>query len=182
MTNETVSPQETQSTDSDDAQASSQSGRSTLDEQGDIAADYLEGLLDILDLDGDIDLDVEADRPLVSVIEANAGDLHHLVGEDGQVLAALQDLTRLAVTNQTGNRARLILDIAGHRSRRRDSLRRIAATAVEEAKANGQPVRMAAMTPFERKVVHDAIAEAGLRTESEGAEPQRYVVVFPNEQ
>lgn len=152
---------------------------SELDHEGDVAADYLEGLLDILDLDGDIDLDIEAGRPLVSVVEARKGDLQHLVGRDGAVLSAVQDLTRLAVTNQTGHRSRLILDIAGHRSRRRDSIRRIAESAVAEARDSGQPVRLSAMTAFERKVVHDAVAAAGLSSNSEGVEPRRYVVVLP---
>lgn len=150
-----------------------------LDRQSDVAADYLEGLLDILDLDGDIDLDVEAGRALVSVIEARTGELAHLVGEDGEVLAAVQDLTRLAVTQQTGERSRLILDIAGHRARRRDGLRKIGEAAVAEARETGAPVRLAAMSAFERKVIHDVVAEAGLVSQSEGADPQRYVVITP---
>ena len=149
------------------------------DRQGDVAADYLEGLLDILDLDGDIEIEVQPGRAVVSVVEGTQGDLAHLVGEDGAVLGALQDLTRLAVTTQTGSRAHVSLDIAGHRARKRDVLRKVGLDAVAEAQSSGQPVRLAAMTPFERKVIHDTVAEAGLRSESEGAEPHRYVVVQP---
>ncbi|AJT65798.1 Jag family protein [Streptomyces chattanoogensis] len=151
-----------------------------LEQEGEIAADYLEGLLDIADLDGDIDMDVEADRAAVSIIsEATSRDLQKLVGRDGEVLEALQELTRLAVHRETGDRSRLMLDIAGFRARKREQLTEIGAKAAEEAKGTGQPVKLDPMTPFERKVVHDAVAAAGLRSESEGEEPQRRVVVLP---
>jgi spoIIIJ-associated protein len=147
-----------------------------LEHEGDIAADYLEGLLDIADLDGDIDMDVEGDRASVSVV---GGDLGHLVGPEGEVLEALQELTRLAVHAQTGERSRLMLDIAGHRARRRAELASLGKATAEQVARDGQPVRLEPMTPFERKVVHDAIAAAGLRSESEGEEPNRRVVVLP---
>jgi spoIIIJ-associated protein len=149
---------------------------SDLELEGDIAADYVEGLLDIADLDGDIDMDVEGDRAIVSVVGAT---LDELVGEDGEVLEALQELTRLAVHRQTGVRARLMLDIGGYRARRRAELADYGRTVAEEVAQTGQPRALAAMSPFERKIVHDAVAEAGLRSESEGEEPNRRVVVFP---
>ena len=151
-----------------------------LEQEGEIAADYLEGLLDIADLDGDIDMDVEGERALVSIISDVSGrDLQKLVGRDGEVLEALQELTRLAVHRETGDRSRLMLDIAGHRARKREELTELGTKAVEEAKDAGEPVKLRAMTPFERKVVHDAVAAAGLRSESEGEEPNRCVVVLP---
>ncbi|GHB03367.1 protein jag [Streptomyces termitum] len=151
-----------------------------LEQEGEIAADYLEGLLDIADLDGDIDMDVEADRAAVSIISDSAGrDLQKLVGRDGEVLEALQELTRLAVHRETGDRSRLMLDIAGFRAKKRAELAQIGAQAADEVKSTGQPVKLDPMTPFERKVVHDAVAAAGLRSESEGEEPQRFVVVLP---
>ncbi|MFF5502712.1 protein jag [Streptomyces roseolus] len=151
-----------------------------LEQEGEIAADYLEGLLDIADLDGDIDMDVEADRAAVSIISDSASrDLQKLVGRDGEVLEALQELTRLAVHRETGDRSRLMLDIAGFRAQKRTELAQIGAKAADEVKASGQPVKLDPMTPFERKVVHDAVAAAGLRSESEGEEPQRFVVVLP---
>lgn len=151
-----------------------------LEQEGEIAADYLEGLLDIADLDGDIDMDVEADRAAVSIIsDSTSRDLQKLVGRDGEVLEALQELTWLAVHRETGDRSRLMLDIAGFRARKREELSEIGAKAAEEAKGTGQPVKLDPMTPFERKVVHDAVAAAGLRSESEGEEPQRRVVVLP---
>ncbi|GGO86210.1 Jag family protein [Wenjunlia tyrosinilytica] len=152
-----------------------------LEQEGEIAADYLEGLLDIADLDGDIDMDVEGDRAAVSIVaESGSGrDLQKLVGRDGEVLEALQELTRLAVHRETGDRSRLMLDIAGFRARKREELAELGAKAAEEAKGTGQPVKLRPMTPFERKVVHDAVAAAGLRSESEGEEPQRRVVVLP---
>lgn len=151
-----------------------------LEQEGEIAADYLEGLLDIADLDGDIDMDVEGERASVSIVsEGPSRDLNKLVGRDGEVLEALQELTRLAVHRETGDRCRLMLDIAGYRARKRAELTDIGAKAAAEAKGTGQPVKLKAMTPFERKVVHDAVAAAGLRSESEGEEPQRRVVVLP---
>ncbi|MEU5399649.1 R3H domain-containing nucleic acid-binding protein [Streptomyces sp. NPDC005963] len=151
-----------------------------LEQEGEIAADYLEGLLDIADLDGDIDMDVEADRAAVSIISDSGGkDLQKLVGRDGEVLEALQELTRLAVHRETGDRSRLMLDIAGFRANKRTELAELGAKAAAEVKGSGEPVKLKPMTPFERKVVHDAVAAAGLRSESEGEEPQRFVVVLP---
>lgn len=147
-----------------------------LEQEGDIAADYLEGLLDIADLDGDIDMDVEGNRAMVSIVGA---DLHDLVGDRGRVLEALQDLTRLAVTRETGERSRLMLDVAGFRAARRAELGELGAQAAADARATGEPVRLSPMTPFERKIVHDAVAAAGLTSESEGEEPARRVVVLP---
>ena len=147
-----------------------------LEREGEIAADYLEELLDIADLDGDIDMDVERDRALVSIV---GGDLDDLVGRDGVVLEAIQELTRLAVLTATGTRSRLMLDIGGYRAGRRAVLSELGRTTAEQVRSSGEPVRLEPMSPFERKIVHDAVAEAGLRSESEGEEPRRFVVVLP---
>jgi spoIIIJ-associated protein len=147
-----------------------------LEQEGEIAADYVEGLLDAADLDGDIDMDVEGERAVVSVVGAT---LDELVGRHGEVLEALQELTRLAVHRQTGSRSRIMLDISGYRARRRDELTALGREAAEEVGRTGVARRLSAMTPFERKVVHDAVAAAGLRSESEGEEPNRRVVVLP---
>jgi spoIIIJ-associated protein len=149
---------------------------SLLEREGDVAADYLEGLLDIADLDGDIDMDVEGERALVSIV---GGDLTSLVGRDGVVLDALQELTRLAVLRETGARSRLMLDVDGHRARRRSELTERGRAAAEEVQRTGEPVKLTPMSAFERKVVHDAVAAAGLTSESEGEEPNRFVVVLP---
>ena len=149
---------------------------SILEEEGDIAADYIEGLLDIADLDGDIDMDVEGDRAVVSVVGAT---LDELVGDDGEVLEALQELTRLAVHRKTGVRARLMLDVGGFRARRRAELAELGRSVAAEVERTGEPKKLRAMSPFERKIIHDAVALAGLRSESEGEEPNRRVVVFP---
>jgi spoIIIJ-associated protein len=147
-----------------------------LEQEGEIAADYLEGLLDIADIDGDIDMDVEGDRAVVSVVDVKGGDL---VGPSGEVLEALQELTRLAVHRQTGERSRLMLDIGGYRDRRRAELRELGTKVAGDVKRSGEPKSLQPMTPFERKIVHDAVAAAGLRSESEGEEPRRFVVVLP---
>ncbi len=146
--------------------------------EGDAAGDYLERLLDILDFDGDIDLDVEGERAVVSII--GGGDIDKLVGDHGEVLDALQELTRLAAMAETGQRSRLMLDIAGYRARRRTELGELGRTTAEQVAASGEAVRLAPMNPFERKVVHDAVgAVAGVSSSSEGEEPRRRVVISP---
>jgi len=162
--------------DDDEADDDEADSEDSLEEEGEIAADYIEGLLDIADLDGDIDMDVEGDRAVVSVVGAT---LDELVGDDGEVLEALQELTRLAVHRKTGLRARLMLDVGGFRARRRAELAELGRSLAAEVERTGEPRKLRAMTPFERKIVHDAVAEAGLRSESEGEEPNRRVVIFP---
>jgi spoIIIJ-associated protein len=160
----------------DGQQGQPRSSVADLELEGEIAADYIEGLLDVADLDGDIDMDVEGDRAVVSVVGAT---LDELVGRRGEVLEALQELTRLAVHQHTGSRTRMMLDVGGYRQRRRAELAEAGQDAAEEVRRTGQPKRLWPMNPFERKVVHDAVAAAGLRSESEGEEPDRRVVVLP---
>ena len=146
--------------------------------EGDVAGDYLERLLDILDKDGDIDLDVEGDRASVAIV---GGRLTDLIGPDGATLEALQELTRLAVAQSTGVRSRLMLDIGEFRARRRADLTALAGDTARRVASSGQPERLSPMNPFERKVVHDVIAAvSGVHSESEGEEPNRRVVVLPD--
>jgi len=148
-----------------------------LEREGDVAADYLEALLDIADLDGDIDIDVEGDRAAISIIGDNLGTL---IGDNGATLEALQELARLAVARETGERSRLMLDVGGYRAGKRKELDALGQRTAEEVLTSGEPVALAAMTPFERKVVHDAVSRVeGVRSESEGVEPQRHIVVHP---
>ncbi len=163
--------------ESDDASEGESDGKpdNPLDAEAEVAADYLEELLDIADLDGDIDTYIEGDRAHVSIVSES----EVLVGGQGQVLDALQELTRLAVMTETGERSRLMLDVAGYRDRRRKELVILAADAVQEAKDSQDRVPLAPMNPFERKIVHDAVAAAGLTSESEGEEPRRHVVIVP---
>ncbi|WP_313812517.1 R3H domain-containing nucleic acid-binding protein [Glutamicibacter sp.] len=147
-------------------------------DEGDVAADYLEELLDIADLDGDIDIEIRGGRTYISIVtEEGEADLQSLVGKDGEVLDALQELTRLAVLNATGERSRLILDIAGYRSDRAEQLRKIAQDAIDKASKSGEPVHLDPMSAYERKLVHDVIADAGLHSESEGESSRRHIVV-----
>jgi spoIIIJ-associated protein len=150
-----------------------------LEEEGEIAADYLEELLDIADLDGDIEIDVENDRAAVEIVAEDPAALRHLAGPDGEVLEALQELTRLAVQTRTGERSRLMLDVAGYRASRRVELVALAASAIATVKETGRELAMDPLNAFERKVVHDQVAAAGLTSDSRGVEPQRYVVVLP---
>ncbi len=167
-------------TDNSGTEGSETSGRPSkverLEAEGDIAADYLEELLDIADLDGDLDMDVEGDRASVQI---DGADLQQLVGRNGEVLEALQELTRLAVYRETGERSRLMLDVGGHRAEQRTRLVALAEKSIAEVKDKGEPLSLEPMSAFERKVVHDAVAAAGLSSESDGAEPKRHVVILP---
>ena len=164
--------------DGDDGDDDAASRDDLLVREGDVAGDYLERLLDILDVDGDIDLDVEGDRASVAIV---GGQLTDLVGRDGAVLDALQELTRLAVAQSTGVRSRLMLDIGGYRAKRRADLSALAGEVARRVAQSRQPERLSPMNPFERKVVHDVIAAvSGVRSESEGEEPNRRVVILPD--
>ena len=152
-----------------------------LDEEGDIAADYLEELLDIADLDGDIEISVEADRASLAIVSDGVADrrLKRLIGRDGEVLDALQELTRLAVQSQTGERSRLMLDIAEFRKNHRAEIAEIAKEAVADVLETGDEIALDPMNPFERKVVHDIVAASGLISDSEGVGPNRHVIIKP---
>ena len=167
-------PDDEPDTDPDEGQETADDAN-PLETEAEIAADYLEELLDIADLDGDIDTYIEGDRAHVSIVS----DSEVLVGTNGEVLDALQELARLAVMSETGGRSRLMLDVAGYRERRRQQLVRLAAEAVSEAQNTKERVPLAPMNPFERKIVHDAVVAAGLTSASEGEEPRRHVVVHP---
>ena len=153
---------------------------SKLDREGDIAADYLEELLDIADLDGDIEIGVEADRASVAIVSDDGGDrrLKRLIGRKGEALDSLQELTRLVVQQETGERSRLMLDILGYRENHREQIAEIARRAVEKVEETGEPYSMKPMNPFERKVVHDVVADAGLFSDSSGTGPSRHVVIY----
>jgi spoIIIJ-associated protein len=156
------------------------SRRSELEREGEIAADFLETLLDIADLDGDLEVDVDGDRAAVSIVDSEDGAApRRLVGADATVLEALQELTRLAVQAETGDRSRLMLDVAGHRAQRRTALVEQAREVIETTRSTGERQELEPMSAFERKVVHDEVLKAGLRSESEGEEPHRFVVVLP---
>ncbi len=156
--------------------------REALEREGEVAADFLETLLDIADLDGDIDLDIDGDRAAVAIVDSDEGRVpRRLVGQDAKVLEALQELTRLAVQSATGDRSRLMLDVAGHRAARRAALVEIAADAIARVRETGEAEELQPMTAFERKVVHDEVLAAGLVSDSSGQEPNRYVVVHPRE-
>jgi spoIIIJ-associated protein len=147
-----------------------------LEEEGDIAADYLEALLDIADLDGDIDIDVENGRAALAIV---GGKLNHLVGREGEVLDSIQELTRLAVQTSTGDRSRLMLDIDNFRANRRTELTALAKEMAEEAKTTGGSIKLEPMNAFERKIIHDTIQDLGLTSESDGEDPNRFVVIYP---
>jgi len=152
-----------------------------LEREGEVAADFLETLLDIADLDGDLDVDVDGDRAAVAIVDSDEGRVpRRLVGPDGRVLEALQELARLAVQAETGERSRLMLDVAGYRAERRATLVALATTAIDAVRASGEKQSLEPMSAFERKVVHDVVAAAGLVSESEGVDPNRHIVILPN--
>ncbi|VDG75353.1 spoIIIJ-associated protein [Actinobaculum suis] len=152
-----------------------------LDKEGDLAADYLEELLDIADLDGDIEISVDRDRATVAIVIEGEADsrLRRLIGKHGEGVNALQSLTRLAVQQQTGERSRLMVDIAGYRQERREKVSELAEQAIQEVIDTGDEIELDPMNPFERKVVHDAVAAAGLLSDSEGYGSHRHVVIKP---
>jgi spoIIIJ-associated protein len=177
---ETIEDQDESQQDVLDSEGNPEKGASAsrLEEEGDVAADYLEELLDIADIDGDIDIEVRNGRTYISIVtEEESAGLENLVGADGEVLEALQELTRLAVLSATENRSRLVLDINGYRSERAGELQKIAEDAVSSVKESGETVALAPMSAYERKIVHDAVADLGLVSESEGEGADRHIVV-----
>lgn len=179
---EVAAEPETTETPTPEMAAPKRSRRELLEREGEVAADFLETLLDIADLDGDIDLDIDGDRAAVAVVDSDEGRVpRRLVGQDGKVLEALQELTRLAVQSATGDRSRLMLDVAGYRAARRAELVELAQQAIDTVKSSGESVDLDPMSAFERKVVHDEVLAAGLVSDSSGTEPRRYVVVHPAE-
>ena len=149
-----------------------------LNEEADIAADYLEGLLDIADYEGDIEMGVRNNRPTVQIVADDDTDIKHLIGRNGEVVDALQQLTRLAVQQKTGERSHLIVDVDGFLKRKRQHLRDVALDAIDAVKESGEPMDLKPMNSFERKVVHDVVRDEGLKSRSHGEEPPRYVTVY----
>ena len=149
-----------------------------LNEEADIAADYLEGLLDIVDYEGDIEMGVRNNRPTVQIVADDDTDIKHLIGRNGEVVDALQQLTRLAVQQKTGERSHLIGDVDGYLKRKRQRLHDIALDAIDEVHETGEPVDLKPMNSFERKIVHDVVREEGMKSRSHGEEPHRYVTVY----
>ena len=177
---EAIDDDDAQESDSDDTAPAPSNRRAQLEREGEVAADFLETLLDIADLDGDIDVDVDGDRAAIAIVDSDEGRVpRRLVGTDGKVLEALQELTRLAVQVETGERSRLMLDIAGHRAQRRSALVELAKVAIAEVQESGMKRSLEPMTAFERKVVHDEVSAAGLVSESEGVDPHRHIVILP---
>lgn len=149
-----------------------------LNEEADIAADYLEGLLDIVDYEGDIEMGVRNNRPTVQIVADDDTDIKHLIGRNGEVVDALQQLTRLAVQQKTGERSHLIVDVDGYLKRKRQHLHDIALDAIDEVRETGEPVDLKPMNSFERKIIHDVVREEGMKSRSHGEEPHRYVTVY----
>jgi spoIIIJ-associated protein len=176
LSDEIIDDQDEASTDTEDGPKGTAASR--LEEEGDVAADYLEELLDIADIDGDIDIEVRNGRTYISIVaEEETDSLDSLVGEDGEVLEALQELTRLSVLSATENRSRLVLDINGYRQQRAGHLQKIAEDAAATVKETGNAVALEPMSAYERKIVHDAVADLGLVSESEGEGAGRHIVV-----
>lgn len=146
----------------------------TLEADGDLAADYLEGLLDIADLDGDLDITVENGRAYVSVTGGGEA-LDRLATPT--VVQALQDLTRLAVQAQTNRFSRLIIDIGGSRGARASELSGMIDAAIAQIAAGRESVHLEPMSSYERKLVHDEVAERGYHSESEGEGKNRRLVI-----
>ncbi|MEK8226761.1 R3H domain-containing nucleic acid-binding protein [Oerskovia sp. M15] len=165
------------STDAPAAEDQAPDELTRLEDEGEVAADYLEEFLDIADLDGDIDIDIDHGRAALEIVADDPASVRHLVGKEGEVLDALQELTRLAVQARTGERSRLMLDIAGFRGQRKVELTELATLAITTVRDSGEELSMKPLNAFERKVVHDVVAAAGLTSDSRGTDPERYVVI-----
>ncbi len=152
--------------------------REQLNEEADIAADYLEGLLDIVDYEGDIEMGIRQGHPVVQIVADDDTDIHNLIGRDGQVVNALQHLTRLAVQQSTGERSRIIVDIDGYLKKRRDRIVSATLDAIQEVLETGEPVNLRPMNSYERKIAHDVVRDEGLKSRSHGVDPRRYVTVY----
>jgi spoIIIJ-associated protein len=146
-------------------------------DEGEIAADYLEELLDICDLDGDLEIEVSNQRTYVSINSEESEDLDQLSKPD--VVQALQELTRLAVSQKTGEYSRLILDVAGSRSERQKELDKLAEHAIDRIEQGAKSAALPPMTSYERKLVHDYVSERGYRSESHGEGADRHTVISP---
>ena len=146
-----------------------------LEEEGEIAADYIEELLDITDLDGDIEIDTRSGRAYVSVNSSEDTNLRLLARPD--TVAALQELTRIAVQTKTGSFSRLILDVGGSREARVAELTILVDKAVERIEAGAESASLPAMSSYERKLVHDVVAERGFSSQSEGEGRDRHTVI-----
>ncbi|MBA2696685.1 MAG: protein jag [Ornithinimicrobium sp.] len=164
-----------------ETEAGSTGRTAQLEREGEIAADFLETLLDIADLDGDLEVDIDGDRAAVSIVDSEDGTVtRRLIGKDGEIVEALQELARLSVQADTGERSRLMLDVGGYRAERRATVLAAAKEVIDDVTQSQERRAMSPMTAYERKVVHDEVLKAGLRSESEGEEPQRHVVVLPS--
>lgn len=163
--------------DSNDEAEAGEGSTATLEEEGDVAADYLEELLDIYDLDGDIDIDVRQGRAHLAITASEDSNLR-LISKP-ETVEALQELTRLAVQVKTKSFSRLILDIGGSRQAKVEELTAIANRVITKVQDRGESVAMRPMSSYERKIVHDIVAEAGLVSESEGEGRDRHIVVKP---
>jgi len=160
-------------------QAEPKSSAKDLEEEGEVAADYLEELLDIFDLDGDINIDVRQGRAYLEITADQESNLR-LISEP-ETVEALQELTRIAVQTKTQSFSRLILDIAGSRQAKVDALTKIVNRVIDKVKDTNAPVAMKPMSSYERKIAHDLIGEAGLISESEGEGKERHIVAKPAE-
>lgn len=176
MTDEVLN-QEVETEASEDAADATNNSVARLEEEGDIAADYLEELLDIFDLDGDIDIDVRQGRAYVAIQSSEDSNLR-LISEPDTV-EALQELARLAVQVKTSNFSRLILDIGGSRDAKISQLAKVVDRAIAKVQDTGVEVPLKPMSSYERKLAHDMIAEAGLVSESDGEGKERHIVIKP---
>ena len=155
--------------------AESRRDEAGMRDEGDIAADYLEELLDIADIDGDLEIDDRNGRMLISITAEGSESLRRL--SRPEVVEALQQLSRLAVQSETGEFSRLILDVGGSRDARRQELRQLVDRAVERLEAGADSAALPPMSSYERKIVHDLAAERGLVSESEGEARDRHTVL-----
>jgi spoIIIJ-associated protein len=175
MSDVTHAPDETLTPVETDETTSTSTSSTTFEDEGDVAADYIEELLDICDLDGDIDISVGDGRAYISVNAS--GDSNLRVLSNSETVAALQELTRLAVQTKTGEFSRLILDVGGSRDQRQRELEGIVETAIASIEGGADSASLEPMSSYERKLVHDIVGARGFYSESEGEGRDRHTVI-----
>ncbi len=164
--------------DQEEGVISAEERMNQLDEEADLAADFVEGLLDSMDLPGDIEIEITEEQALLNLEDVGSG---LLIGRRGATLDALQELIRCAVQRQTERRSHVRVDVEGYRSRYVEKLRDRAREAIAQVRESGEPVRLDPMDPYERKLMHDLVAKTGgVTSSSEGTEPKRRVVIHPD--
>ena len=146
-----------------------------LEKEGEIAADFIEEFLDLADLDGDLEIEFKQERVYLTVDSEGESNLGKV--SDPETVNAIQEITRLAVQSKTGEMSRLILDIAGSRDAKAKQIKDLVEKTLAKLEETDKDQHLKPMSSYDRKLVHDMVAEAGMVSESEGQGRDRHIVI-----